>query len=122
MPGRDQTPAVWQPEATIEMKKRRWAGCLGLLCLYILLSGCVGGEEVTAAAQSTAEPESEISFSDTGTALLSIPSLNGNQIEIRITKPEGDGPFPALIGVAGGNGYFVYKTDFVSALQEMGIE
>jgi hypothetical protein len=81
----------------------------------------VGGEEVTAAAQSTAEPESEISFSDTGTALLSIPSLNGNQIEIRITKPEGDGPFPALIGVAGGNGYFVYKTDFVSALQEMGI-
>lgn len=52
---------------------------------------------------------------------MSIPSLNGNQIEMRITKPEGDGPFPALIGVAGGDQSFAYMLDVTGALREMGI-
>lgn len=112
------------------MRNRQWAGCSGLLFLYIFLSACAGsGDMSTATAQppvtpeSTAEPETEsnIVFPDTGTALLSIPSLNGNQIEIRITKPEGDGPFPALIGVAGGDQSFAYKTAITRELQEMGI-
>ena len=114
------------------MRKRQWAGCSGLLCLTILLAGCAGassGEMITAPAQPTATPEataepeaeSNIVFSDTGTALLAIPSLNGNHIQIRIVKPEGDGPFPALIGVAGGDQSFAYKTDIASKLQEMGI-
>jgi hypothetical protein len=106
----------------LEMTERQWVGYLGLLCLYLFISGCTGGEEVTAVtAQPTAEPETEISFPDSGPALLSIPSLNGNQIQVRITKPEGDGPFPALIGVAGGNDYFAYKAEMTSGLQEMGI-
>jgi hypothetical protein len=101
-----------------------------LLCLsiFLFLSACAGGKEVSTAApqptitpQSTAEPESEIVFPDSGTALLSIPSLNGNQIGVRITKPEGGGPFPALIGVAGGDQSYAYKTDIASELQEMGI-
>jgi alpha-beta hydrolase superfamily lysophospholipase len=110
------------------MKEHRRAVFPGLLCLFILLSACAGGKEVSTAApqptippQSTAEPESELAFSDSGTALLSIPSLNGNQIQVRITKPEGDGPFPALIGVAGGNGYFANTPVMTSGLQEMGI-
>jgi dienelactone hydrolase len=110
------------------MKKRQWAVLPGLSCLFILLSACAGDKEVSTAApqptitpQSTVEPESEIVFSAGGTARLSIPSLNGNQIRVQITKPEGDGPFPALIGVAGGNGYFAYGPVMTSGLQEMGI-
>ena len=110
------------------MRKRQWAGCSGLLCLVIFLSACAGVEDVstptaqpTATQEPTVEPEPDIIFPDSGTALLSIPSLNGNQIEIRITKPEGDGPFPALIGVAGGDGYFAYTPDMTGGLLEMGI-
>jgi dienelactone hydrolase len=110
------------------MRKRQWAGPLGLLCLIILLPACGGGEDGSTATaqptvtpQSTAVPESEAGFPATGTTLLSIPSLNGNQIEVRITKPEGDGPFPALIGVAGGNDYFAYKPAMAGELQAMGI-
>jgi hypothetical protein len=110
------------------MRKRQWVGCFGLLCLVIFLSACAGGEDVSAAAaqpavtpQSTAEPEAEIVFPAAEPARLFIPSLNGNQIEIRITKPEGDGPFPALIGVAGGDQSFAYQTGMANELREMGI-
>lgn len=125
------------------MRKRQWIGLSAVLSLCLFLSACAGGEEVptatsepttmsqpttapepTVAPQPTDEPqpESEIVFPESGTALLSIPSLNGNQIEIRITKPEGDGPFPALIGVAGGDGSFAFQSDIIAdGLKEMGI-
>jgi hypothetical protein len=128
--GPERKPARDLPSLSkdLEMRKRRWAGCFGLLCLAILLPACAGGEGVrtapaqpTATQESTAGPESEIVFSDTGTARLFIPSLNGNQIEIRIAKPEGDGPFPALIGVAGADQSFAYQTGMITKLQEMGI-
>jgi hypothetical protein len=112
----------------LEMRKRQWVGYLGLLCLSIFLPACAGGGDVsTSAAQSTvtpqsaADPEAEIDFSAAEPARLFIPSLNGNQIEIRIAKPEGDGPFPALIGVAGADGYFVYQTGMIEELQALGI-
>ncbi|MBN1120328.1 MAG: hypothetical protein JXJ17_04570 [Anaerolineae bacterium] len=125
------------------MRKRQWIVLSGFLCLCLFLSACAGGEEVptatseptktseptdepnpTATLQPTDEPqpESEIEFPESGTALLSIPALDGNQIEIRITKPEGDGPFPALIGVAGGDGSFAFYSNIMAdGLKGMGI-
>ena len=66
-------------------------------------------------------PQSDIEFSSSGKVRLSIPSLNGSQIAIRMAKPEGDGPFPALIGVAGGDGMFVINSELSDSLDELGI-
>lgn len=61
----------------------------------------------------------EVRFSRSGTALLSIPSLNGNQIAVRIQKPSGDGPFPTLIGVAGGDGQYAFRSGLSTDLLNM---
>jgi hypothetical protein len=71
-------------------------------------------------AQSDVQ-QTEIPFSSSGTASFFIPSLNGNQIGIRIMKPEGDGPFPVLIGVAGGDGMYAFQSSFSTQVLEMGI-
>ena len=87
-----------------------------LFCLLIMIfSACTNGQET-----STAAPQPEIEF-PSGTARLSIPSLNGNKIAIRIMKPEGNGPFPVLIGVAGGDGYYAFQSELSTSLLEKGI-
>ena len=53
-------------------------------------------------SQSLAQhQETHIKFSETGSAIQEIPSLNGNKIRIQLEKPKSDGPFPVLIGVEG---------------------
>jgi len=87
--------------------------------LCMIFSACTNSQEV-----STVAPQPEVDFLSSGTALLSIPSLNGNQIAIRIVKPDGDGPFPVLIGVAGGDGMFAFGSELSelpTSLHEMGI-
>jgi hypothetical protein len=87
-----------------------------ILFLCLTVSACTMSQEA-----STVTPQPEIEFMASGTALLSIPSLNGNLIAIRIMKPDGDGPFPVLIGVAGGDGMYAFDSDFSTGLREMGI-
>ena len=36
-------------------------------------------------------------------------------------KPDGDGPFPVLIGVAGADGMYAFNSEFATSLHEMGI-
>jgi hypothetical protein len=101
------------------MKRHRLIGLLGILSLCLVFSACTNSQEV-----STVTPQPEIEFLSDGTASLSIPSLNGNQIGIRIVKPDGDGPFPVLIGVAGGDGMFAFGSELSelpTSLHEMGI-
>jgi len=101
------------------MKRHRLIGLLGILSLCLIFSACTNSQEV-----STVAPQPEIEFLSDGTASLSIPSLNGNQIGIRIMKPDGDGPFPVLIGVAGGDGMFAFGSELSelpTSLHEMGI-
>ncbi len=98
--------------------KERYHGkmlCLVLTVLPIVIIGLLVQEI------SAAPPMPEARFSPRGTALLSIPSLNGNQIAIRIRKPAGDGPFPALIGIAGGDGQYAFRSDLSTDLLNMGI-
>jgi len=87
-----------------------------ILLLLLIFTACTSNQKAT----PTVEQE-EIQFSSSGTALLSIPSLNGNKIAIRIKKPEGDGPFPVLIGVAGGDGMYAFQSELPTSLLEKGI-
>ena len=87
-----------------------------MLLLLLIFTTCTSSQKAT----PTVEQE-EIQFSSSGTALLSIPSLNGNKIAIRIKKPEGDGPFPVLIGVAGGDGMYAFRSELPTSLLEKGI-
>jgi hypothetical protein len=89
---------------------------VSLLLLLLIFTACTSNQKAT----PTVERE-EIQFSSSGTALLSIPSLNGNKIAIRIKKPEGDGPFPVLIGVAGGDGMYAFQSELPTRLLEKGI-
>ena len=86
------------------------------LLLLLIFTACISNPKAT----PTVEQE-EIQFSSSGTASLSIPSLNGNKIAIRIKKPEGDGPFPVLIGVAGGDGMYAFQSALPTRLLERGI-
>ncbi len=97
------------------MKKHRLRIIL-FFFLCMISSACTNSPEV-----STFVSQSEVDFPPSGTAFLSIPSLNGKQIAIRITKPDGDGPFPVLIGVAGGDDTFAFKSKLSTDLHEMGI-
>ncbi len=63
----------------------------------------------------------ETRFLTFGTALTTIPSANGNRLEVRIANPEGDGPFPVLIGVAGGDGWLAFRSGLTEALRKRGI-
>jgi len=89
---------------------------VSLLLLLLIFTTCTGNQE----AAPTVEQQ-EIQFSSSGTASLSIPSLNGNRIAIRIQKPVGDGPFPVLVGVAGGDGMYAFHPALLISLQEKGI-
>jgi len=66
-----------------------------------------------------------IKFSKTGYALQEIPSLNGNKIRIKLEKPKGDGPFPVLIGIAGGNDVYAFHREgseqFLKAINALNI-
>ena len=63
-------------------------------------------------SQSLAQhQETHIKFSETGSAIQEIPSLNGNKIRIQLEKPKSDGPFPVLIGVEGGDGFHAFHRD-----------
>ena len=77
-----------------------------LVCVLLLLSALPACS--CQQAQSDVQ-QTEIPFPSSGTALFSIPSLNGNRIGTRIMKPEGDGPFPVLVGVAGGDGTYAFQ-------------
>ena len=87
-----------------------------ILLLLLIFTACSGKQKTAPVAE-----HEEIQFSSSGTALLSIPSLNGNKIAIRIKKPEGDGPFPVLIGVAGGDGMYAFRSELPTSLLEKGI-
>ena len=82
----------------------------------MISSACTNGQEINAVT-----PQPEVDFLPSGTAFLSVPSLNGNKISIRIQKPEGDGPFPVLIGVAGGDGMYAFRPVLTTGLREKGI-
>jgi hypothetical protein len=107
------------------MKKELLAVLLGILSVCMVSSACTNGQEAsTLSPQSetaTPAPQPDIDFQPDGTASVSIPSLNGNQIAIRIIKPEGNGPFPVLIGVAGGDGQHLFSAGLGPEVQEMGI-
>jgi hypothetical protein len=100
----------------LKVKRQRLVELLGVLSLCVIFSACTNSQET-----STVAPQPEIEFLSNGTALLSIPSLNGNQIAIRMIKPDGDGPFPVLIGVAGADGMHAFHSEFAASLHEMGI-
>jgi hypothetical protein len=87
-----------------------------ILLLLLIFTACSGKQKTALVVE-----HEEIQFSSSGTALLSIPSLNGNKIAIRIKKPEGDGPFPVLIGVAGGDGMYAFRSELPTSLLEKGI-
>jgi hypothetical protein len=97
------------------MRKPKLWVLLSLIQLLVF-SACTHDPQV-----STDAPQPEIEFLADGTASLSVPSLNGNHVAIRITKPDGDGPFPVLIGVAGGDGMYVFRSGLQSKLIERGI-
>ncbi|MGD8406321.1 MAG: hypothetical protein PVJ21_21880 [Anaerolineales bacterium] len=82
----------------------------------MIFSACTNGQDI-----DTVTPQPEVNFLPGGTAILSIPFLNDKKISIRIQKPEGDGPFPALIGVAGGDGWYAFRPDLSTSLHERGI-
>lgn len=61
------------------------------------------------ACQSYAQQQdASNNLSKTETAIQEIPSLNGNKIRIKLEKPKGAGPFPVLIGIAGGNDSYAF--------------
>ena len=82
----------------------------------MFFSACTNGQEI-----NTINPHPEIDFPSKRIIYQSIPSLNGNKIVIRIQKPEGNGPFPVLIGVAGGDGMYAFPPKFSLHLLEEGI-
>jgi len=86
-----------------------------LLLLSLIFVACTSSQETTPIVD-----EEEIRFSTTrfGSPSVLIPSLNGVEIAIRIRKPEGDGPFPVLIGVAGGEGYYAFVSELSDGLLE----
>jgi len=87
------------------------------LCLWFGFSAC--GQSLERADPS---PSPEIEFKSNRSASFSIPSLNRNQIGIRIVKPDGEGPFPVLIGIAGGDGVYAFNQfEFSDRLRELGI-
>lgn len=107
------------------MERHRLAVLLGILSLCIVFSACANSQAPSTSTPqletATPAPQPDIEFQADGTASLSIPSLNGNQIAIRIINPEGNGPFPALIGVAGGDGQHLFNAGLGPDIQEMGI-
>jgi hypothetical protein len=101
------------------MRKRQLMIVLVGLFLCLNVSACQ--DEQTAVTVPPVSPQPEIEFSPDGTALLSIPSLNGNLIAIRLVKPEGDGPFPVLIGIPGADGMFGIDPELEAGLVDMGV-
>ncbi|MBN1995735.1 MAG: hypothetical protein JW953_23815 [Anaerolineae bacterium] len=89
---------------------------VSFLLLWLIFTACAGNPQAT----PTVEPQ-KIQFSSGGVASLSIPSLNGNKIAMRVQKPAGDGPFPVLIGVAGGDGMYAFQSALPARLLEKGI-
>ena len=89
---------------------------VSLFLLLLIFTACTSNPKVTPTVE-----QQEIQFSSGGTAFLSIPSLNGNKIAIHIKKPAGDGPFPVLIGVAGGDGMYAFQSALPIRLLEKGI-
>ena len=98
------------------MRRHQLAKLSRVLFLCLIVSACTNIREA-----NTDSLQPEVEFSSDGTASLFIPSLNGNQVAIRITKPDGDGPFPTLIGVAGADGIYAFNTGLSTNLHEMGI-
>ena len=87
------------------------------LCLWFGFSAC---GQIPESTQITPSPD--IEFQSNGSASLSIPSLNGNLIGIRIVKPDGEGPFPVLIGIAGGDGLYAFNQfEFSDRLVDLGV-
>ena len=107
------------------MRRYHLAVLLGILPLCMVFSACTNSHEASTLTPqpeiATPIPQPDLEFQPDGTASLSIPSLNGNQIAIRIIKPEGNGPFPVLIGVAGGDGQHLFSAGLGPEIQEMGI-
>ena len=97
------------------MKKHR-IGITIFIFWCMIFSACANSQGI-----STTAPQPEIEFSPSGMAYLPISSLNGNKITIRIQKPEGNGPFPVLIGVAGGDGMYAFQSELPTRLFEKGI-
>ena len=98
------------------MRKLRLLEISRVLLLCMMISACTNTQKTGADALPP-----EVDFTSDGTALFSIPSLNGNQIAVRIMKPDGDGPFPTLIGVAGADGTYAFFPELSTGLREMGI-
>jgi hypothetical protein len=84
--------------------------------LLIIFAACTNGQGIDAV---TSQPE--VDFLPGGTAFFAIPSLNGKKISIRIQKPEGNSPFPVIVGVAGGDGLYAFHPELSTSLLERGI-
>jgi hypothetical protein len=99
------------------MNRRELISVLVVLCFCLVSSACRNNQQ-----SDIATPYPEIEFLPNGTSSLAIPSLNGNQISLHIVKPDGDGPFPVLIGIAGGDGmYAFYQLELPERLRQSGI-
>lgn len=107
------------------MKRHSLAILLGMFPLCMIFSACTNNHEASIVTPqpeiATPIPPPDLVFQPDGTASLSIPSVNGNQIAIRIIKPEGNGPFPVLIGIAGGDGQHLFSAGLGPEIQELGI-
>lgn len=58
---------------------------------------------------------------DPATIVVMIPSQNGNLVQVRIAKPAGSGPFPAIIGCAGGDYTFAFFEELQETILNMGV-
>jgi hypothetical protein len=90
--------------------------CTSLLLVLLIIASCNPMQRASPPAG-----QRELEFPPSGLVSLSIPSQNGNNIAIRIRKPEGDGPFPTLIGVAGDDAIYAFRTGLPIALVDRGI-
>lgn len=90
---------------------------IAFILLIVVLGACTNSPVII----NTATPPPTVDFLPSGIAFLSIPSLNGNQVALRIQKPAGGGPFPVLIGVAGGDGLYAFRPELATSLREKGI-
>ncbi len=97
------------------MRKQQFKVIMPFLVLGLILSACAKNQQITTT------PQPEIEFQADGSASLFVPSLNGNLLSVRMTKPPGDGPFPVLIGVPGTGGIYAFDSEFTHDLIALGI-
>ena len=97
------------------MSKQECKQIFRFFVFSLILSACVKNQQITTPRQP------EIDFQSDGSASLFVPSLNGNLLSVRMVKPQGDGPFPVLIGIPGTGGIYAFESEFAEGLNDLGI-